>query len=275
MVDFYLAAGVHGLTVLGVLGEAPKLSPDEAAEVVARVTARVAGRLPVVVGVSSPGTASLVGRARMAMAAGAAGVMIAPLPGLRTDEDLVGYYVDVFVALGPDVPVCYQDLPATGVMTSVAVLGRLVDRYPQLVVLKHEDYPGLRKISRLRAEAAAAGRRRIAILAGNGALHLPQELRRGADGAMTGFGYPEMLVEVCARFARGDAEAAEDLFDRYLPLVRHEAQPGIGLAIRKEILRRRGAISCAATRAPGPRLDADDRRELDGLMARLERALAR
>ncbi|WP_246236201.1 hypothetical protein [Acerihabitans arboris] len=84
-------------------------------------------------------------------------------------------------------------------------------------MLKHEDLPGLRKLSQVRAQSAARGLRRISILAGNGGLFLPQEMRRGADGAMTGFAYPEMLVRVCALFQAGRAEEAEDLFDIYLP----------------------------------------------------------
>ena len=90
---------------------------------------------------------------------------------------------------------------------------------------------------------------------------------------MTGFAYPEMLVDVARLGLAGDFEAAEDIFDAYLPVVRHEQQPGIGLALRKEVLRRRGAIASAALRAPGPRLDAADVAELDVLMGRLERRL--
>jgi 4-hydroxy-tetrahydrodipicolinate synthase len=91
---------------------------------------------------------------------------------------------------------------------------------------------------------------------------------------MTGFAYPEMLVEVCRRFHAGDAEGAEDLFDIYLPILRHEQQMGFGLAIRKEVLFRRGALRSAAMRHPGPKLGKADHVELDQLMARLERRLA-
>ena len=90
---------------------------------------------------------------------------------------------------------------------------------------------------------------------------------------MTGFAFPEMLVEVYERFARGDAEAAEDLFDIYLPLVRYEQQPAFGLAVRKEVLHRRGVIKSAALRVPGVRLNGDDHRELGDLLLRLERKL--
>lgn len=274
LVDFYLSHGVSGLTILGMMGEAQKLSPAESSALLRCVLARAAGRVPVVVGVSSPGTRSLVSLAREAMDAGAAAVMVAPLPTQRTDEQVINYYQSICAALGPDTPVVMQDFPlATGVHISVRTIEAIVEQCPTVVMLKHEDWPGLAKISRLRRGAADGGRR-ISILVGNGGLHLPQELMRGADGAMTGFVYPEMLVQVCSEFAAGRSDAAEDIYDAYLPLLRHEVQPGLGLALRKEVLRRRGAIACAHVRAPGPRLDADDHRDLDRLLARLARRLA-
>src|SRR5204863_6301426 len=167
-----------------------------------------------------------------------------------------------------------QDYPqATGVPLTVEAFHRMVEAFPRLVMLKHEDCPGLTKLTRIRAEAAAAGRRRVSVLVGNNALYFPEELARGADGAMTGFSYPEMLVEVWERFAAGDAEGAEDVFDAYLPLLRYEAQPGTGLAVRKELLFRRGALATPAVRAPGPGLTGEESRELDRLVARLERRL--
>jgi 4-hydroxy-tetrahydrodipicolinate synthase len=180
----------------------------------------------------------------------------------------------VFAAIDPATPVVYQDYPqATGVPLTVEVFHRMVEAFPRLVMLKHEDCPGLTKLGRIRAEAARAGRRRVSVLVGNNAIYYPQELARGADGAMTGFAYPEMLVEVYERFIAGDAEGAEDVFDIYLPLLRYEAQPGIGLAVRKQLLFRRGALASPTVRAPGLTLAAEDLRELDRLVARLERRL--
>lgn len=274
LVDFYLETGVDGITILGVLGEAQKLSGPERSAIMAQVLKRVDGRAGIVVGASAPGTDNLVSFARQAMDMGAAGLMIAPVPGLKTDDQVYAYWAHVLEKLGPDIPVCYQDYPqTTSVVTSVSVLDRLIDGFPNFVMLKHEECPGLPKITRLRESAEKAGRRRISILVGNGGLYLPQELARGADGAMTGFAYPEMLVQVCAKFHAGDAEAAEDIFDIYLPILRHEQQPGFGLAIRKEILRRRGAIAHSHLRHPGPLLTTADHRELDGLMSRLARRL--
>lgn len=274
LTDFYLGCGVHGFTLLGMMGEAHKLTADESLSVVNRVIGRAQGR-QVIVGVSHAGLENVRRLSHEAMIAGASGVMVAPAPGLKGDEGLYNYYAQVFQALGPDIPVVYQDYPqTTGVFMPVNVFERLVDDFPQLVMLKHEDAPGLAKLTKVREGEKTPGRRRVSILVGNGGLYYPQEMRRGADGAMTGFAWPEMLVQVYELFAKGKAEEAEDLFDIYLPLVRHEVQPAIGLALRKEVLFRRGAIKSPKQRAPGSSLTAADKTELDGMIARLERRLA-
>ncbi len=274
LTDFYLGCGVHGFTLLGMMGEAHKLTADESISVVNRVIGRAQGR-QVIVGVSHAGLENVRRLSHEAMMAGASGVMVAPPPGLKGDEGLYNYYAQVFQALGPDIPVVYQDYPqTTGVYLPVNVFERLVDDFPQLVMLKHEDAPGLAKLTKVREGEKKPGRRRVSILVGNGGLYYPQEMRRGADGAMTGFAWPEMLVQVYDLFAKGKAEEAEDLFDIYLPLVRHEVQPAIGLALRKEVLFRRGAIKSPKQRAPGSSLTAADKTELDGMIARLERRLA-
>lgn len=274
LTDFYLGCGVHGFTLLGMMGEAHKLTADESISVVNRVIGRAQGR-QVIVGVSHAGLENVRRLSHEAMMAGAAGVMVAPPPGLKGDEGLYNYYAQVFAALGPHIPVVYQDYPqTTGVYLPVNVFERLVDDFPQLVMLKHEDAPGLAKLTKVREGEKKPGRRRVSILVGNGGLYYPQEMRRGADGAMTGFAWPEMLVQVYDLFAQGKAEEAEDLFDIYLPLVRHEVQPAIGLALRKEVLFRRGAIKSPKQRAPGSSLTATDKVELDGMIARLERRLA-
>jgi len=209
------------------------------------------------------------------MEAGACGVMVAPLTGLKTEAQILAYFSDVISMLGDEVPVVYQDYPqSTQADISAQSFLKIVDAHPSVVMFKHEDCPGLRKLTQVRKACDGKTRRYVSILVGNGGLYVPQELRRGANGVMTGFAYPEMLVSVCALFRSGRGEEAEDLYDIYLPLVRHEQQPGFGLAVRKEILRRRGAIRSAAVRAPGPGLDADDMRELDLLLARLEARLA-
>lgn len=271
MTDFYMEQGATGLTILGMMGEAQKLSAAESVEVIGRVTART--DVPVVVGVSAPGFAPMKALALEAMEAGAAGVMVAPPGSLRTDDQIVGYYHNVAEVLG-DIPWVLQDFPlVTNVQIPTKVILRIVEDCPSCVMLKHEDWPGLEKISALRA-ASDAGARRISILCGNGGLFLPEEMLRGADGAMTGFGYPEMMAAVVAAYTAGDMGRAQDIFDCYLPMVRYESQPGIGLAIRKYTLAKRGAIAHPTLRKPGPGLSAATMAEVDALAVRQAARLA-
>ena len=274
LTDFYLEKGVTGFTILGMMGEAHKLTETECQSLMERVLKRVAGRVPVIVGVSHASNRHVERLTKDAMHMGAAGVMLAPITSLRTDDQIFNYYSSVIRSLDANTPICLQDFPqATSVHMSVAVINRLFDAFPQIVMLKHEDFPGMRKLTEIRSKALEDNRRRVSILVGNGGLFLPQEMLRGADGAMTGFAYPEMLVEVVKLFEAGKPEQAEDLFNIYLPLLRHEFQYGIGLALRKETLRRRGAIRSAYVRKPGPVLDERDHQELSKLIARLEKSL--
>ncbi len=271
LVEFYRARGADGLTILGIMGEAPKLTHGESVAF-ARAVIDAGGDMPVVVGVSAPGFASMQTLAGAVMEAGAAAVMVAPPAGLRTGDAVVAYFAQVAEILG-DIPFVLQDFPqASGVYLSVSAIRRIIAAHPRCVMLKHEDWPGLAKISALRETPDL---RRVAILVGNGGLFLPEELRRGADGAMTGFAFPEMMAGVWAAHLRGDAMAAADLFDAYLPLARYEQQPGIGLAVRKYLLAKRGAIAEAVQRAPRAELSAADIADVEFLLARQERALGR
>jgi 4-hydroxy-tetrahydrodipicolinate synthase len=174
-------------------------------------------------------------------------------------------------AIGREVPFAIQDYPyATGVVFAPGVIRRIVGDNPSCVMLKHEDWPGLDKITAVRRFTAEGTMRRISILTGNGGLFLPQELERGADGAMTGYAFPEMLVELVRLIGAGDRAAAHDLFDLHLPLLRYEQQPGIGLAVRKYVLRRRGVIASDAQRKPASRLSPESVAEIEWLLGRLQ-----
>ncbi|MVO17953.1 dihydrodipicolinate synthase family protein [Parasedimentitalea huanghaiensis] len=271
MVDFYLDAGATGLTVLGMMGEAPKLTVEESRDVVARILDRVKGRVPVVVGVSAPGFAQIDVMTKMVMDMGAAGVMVAPPGNLRTDDQIVNYYNQVAELIG-DVPFVLQDFPlATGVQIAPKVIAKIVNDLPTCVCLKHEDWPGLEKITYLRRDGVL--NKRISILCGNGGVFLPEEMARGADGAMTGFAYPEMMASVVEYYNKGEIERGQDIFNAYLPLARFEQQPGMGLAIRKYTLAKRGIIAHDTLRRPGAPLSALCRDEVDALILRQEKRL--
>ena len=271
LIDFYKDSGVDGITVLGMMGEAPKLDAAEAQAFVAQVVRR-APKLPVIVGVSAPGFAAMRALTRSSMDVGAAGVMIAPPHTLKTDDQIVNYYADAVSAIGGDVPFVIQDYPlSTGVVFANGVIERIVANHPSCVMLKHEDWPGLEKISALRKAQSEGRSRQISILTGNGGVFLDFEMSRGADGAMTGYAFPEMLVGVCRLSAEGNRDAAHDLFDAHLPMMRYEQQPGVGLAVRKYVLKRRGVIASDAQRKPSGSLSATACAEVNYLLARLAR----
>jgi 4-hydroxy-tetrahydrodipicolinate synthase len=274
MVDFYLEKGATGLTVLGMMGEAPKLTADESRRLVKRVLLRVDGRVPVVAGVSAPGFAPMRELAESVMGDGAAGVMVAPPATVKTDEQCYAYFEGVAETLGKT-PFVLQDFPlGTGVQIATSVILKIVKQIPTCVMVKAEDWPGLAKIAAIRQAGQRGEVRNVAILAGNGALFLPEEIGRGANGAMTGFAFPEMMVNVWKAARTGDMDKAYDIFEPYLPFARYEQQPGIGLSIRKHVLAKRGAIKSATVRRPGPRLSKDDLAEIERLLARQTERLA-
>ena len=271
MTDFFVASGVTGITVLGQLGEAPKLEHAESVDVVKRVIKR-AGALPIVVGVSAPGFAAMRALTQDAMDAGAAGVMIAPPNTLRTDDQIATYYSQASEAIGFDVPFVIQDYPLTfSVQMTPAVIRRIVMDNTACVMLKHEDWPGLDKISTLRGYEKDGSMRHISILCGNNALFLDFEMERGADGANTGYCFPDMLVDVVRLSKEGKRDEAHDLFDAHLPLIRYEQQPGPGLAVRKYVMMKRGILSHDTLRKPGAALSSLARAEVDYLLSRLAR----
>src|ERR1700742_2477271 len=275
LTDFYTEVGCDGVTVLGILGEAPKLDAAEAEQVAVRFVKR-AKNMQIIVGVSASGFASMRSLAKASMDAGAAGVMIAPPPHLRTDDQITGYFKQAVEAIGTDIPWVLQDYPLTlTVVFTPAVIRKIIMDSPSCVMLKHEDWPGLEKISALRGFQKDGSLRPLSILTGNGALFLDFEMERGADGAMTGYAFPDMLVDVVNYAQAGKRDAAHDLFDAHLPLVRYEQQQGVGLAVRKYVLQKRGAIAHEAQRKPGAALSAVARQEIDYLLSRLARHDAR
>jgi 4-hydroxy-tetrahydrodipicolinate synthase len=262
LAGFYADAGLHGVTVLGIMGEAHKLSDAERQTVTERYVSAVGGRVPVVVGCSAVATKVVVHRAREAEEAGAAAVMVAP-PNNQRNLDLVfEHYRRVAEAVS--VPVVVQDEPVnTGVVMPAPFLARLVDEIEGCRYVKLEEAPTTIKISGLLKNAQSE----VGVFGGLGGMYFYEELVRGAVGIMTGFAYPHVLVETYRLFAGGDEREAQEYFFRYLPLIRFEAQLGVGgVGIRKEILKLRGVISSSHVRFPAPALDEETMRELEDLV---------
>lgn len=262
LVDFVIGTGVDGMTVLGVMGEVGRLSDEERHRVLELTIDRAAGRVPICAGVSHAATDRAVAFAREAEALGAHSVMLAPPALLKPNDDAVrAHYLAVAAAIR--IPIVVQDHPASSnVWMSAAVLGGLVAASPLCRVIKLEEEPSPPKIRRLLAASPDA-----VVLGGLGAIALLEELRAGASGTMTGFGYPDILVDIVRRWFSGDVDGARAAFYAALPLVRFENQPGLNIAIRKEIYRRRGALGSARVRAPGAQLDAGTLADLDDVLA--------
>jgi 4-hydroxy-tetrahydrodipicolinate synthase len=271
LVRFVRATGVNGLTILGVLGEAARLGDAERSAVIDAVMSAAGDQLPVCVGISHASTDRAVAYAREAEAAGASAVMLAPPPLLRPAEAAVRRHY-LAVAGAVELPTVVQDHPASsGVRMSVELLLTLAAEAPQCRVVKLEDEPTPPKVG-----ALVAGSPDLIVLGGLGGSMLLEELRRGAHGTMTGFGFPEILVDIVRRWFAGDHDGAAAVFDRYATLIRFENQALLNLPIRKLVYRRRGAIAHATVRAPGSAADEGTVADLDDILRRtgLDRMLA-
>lgn len=261
MVRFFANLGVDGVTVLGVLGEADRLTDAERTAALSTVVAAAGGR-PVIAGVSRPGTAATITAARQAAELGASAVMVTPpsVPGM-TEAAILAFFQRV--GAGSPLPVVLQDHPlSTGVHVSVDFLLRVVAEVPTIVSIKAEATPSPTRIGKLRPGLDQI--RPITLLTGLGALYGAPDLLMGSDGFNTGFAFPEVLRAMVDLAAKGDDKALLRCYARYLPLLVFEQQPGV--AIRKEILRRRGLLTTPTVRHPGGGLDPTASKLLDRLL---------
>jgi 4-hydroxy-tetrahydrodipicolinate synthase len=259
LVDAAISWRVDGLTAMGVTSEASHLDREERKDALRAVMEAAAGRVPVVAGCSAPSAAEVRELVAEAAGAGARGAMVAAPNGSEVSE-LQAFYDEIGEA---GLEIVVQDEPgATGVRVPVEVLARCVDAAGSSTV-KLEDPPTPPKIARLLDLRPGLG-----VFGGLGGAFALAELRHGACGTMTGFAFPEILAAVRWALEAGDERRAAGIFDRYLPLIAFEAQPGIGLAVRKELLRRRGAIASAATRT-GAEVDPVTVKELDDVLDRV------
>jgi 4-hydroxy-tetrahydrodipicolinate synthase len=264
VVDLFIRSGINGLTALGVTGEVARLEEPERAIVLQSVIDHVAGRVPVVAGTSADGTRTCISYSRQAKQLGAAAVMVSPprMPKLNSSA-VVNHYKALADAV--DLPIVVQDYPPiTGFAMEPALLARIAKDIPSARTIKLEDPPTPFKTARILEASAGTP---VQIFGGLGGVFLLEELISGATGAMTGFAFPEILVRIMQHWRAGQQDAAADVFYRAVPLMRFEFQEGIGMAIRKEVLRRRGALASAATRAPAGGLDAPTRQALDRVLA--------
>jgi 4-hydroxy-tetrahydrodipicolinate synthase len=265
VVKLFLDAGVNGLTALGVTGEVARLDDSERAHVLDVVLDEVQGRVPVVAGTTADGTRTCISYSRHARVAGAAAVMVSPPRMVKLNsEAVVRHYVALAEAV--DIEIVVQDYPPiSGYAMEPWLLARIAREIPKARTIKLEDPPTPFKTSRI-LEQLKNEDVKVRIFGGLGGVFLLEELLAGATGAMTGFAFPEILVRIVSLFNAKKVDEAADLFYRTVPLMRFEFQEGIGMAIRKEVLHRRGALASPATRPPAARLDDATRQALDRVL---------
>ena len=264
VVDLFIEKGANGLTALGVTGEVARLEEHERGTILEAVVKQADGRVPIIAGTSAEGTRTCIAYTRQAKEVGAAAVMVSPprMPKLNSAA-----VVNHFKALADavDLPIIVQDYPPiTGFAMEPALLARIAKEIPSARTIKLEDPPTPFKTARI---IEASGDTKVQIFGGLGGVFLLEELISGATGAMTGFAFPEILARIMKHWHAGERDAAADVFYRAVPLMRFEFQEGIGMAIRKEVLRRRGALASAATRAPAGALDKPTLASLDRVLS--------
>src|SRR6476659_10842744 len=263
VVDLFINKGANGLTALGVNGEVARLEEHERAKVLEIVVKQANGRVPIIAGTSADGTRTCISYTRQAKALGASAVMVSPprMPKLNSAA-VVNHYKALADAV--DLPIVVQDYPPiAGFAMEPALLARIAKEIPRARTIKLEDPPTPFKTARILEAVSGLD---VRIFGGLGGVFLLEELMAGAAGAMTGFAFPAILVEIVTQFRAGRIDEAADLFYRKVPLMRFEFQEGIGMAIRKEVLHVRGAIAHAGIRPPGVVLDVNTKEALGRVM---------
>lgn len=262
--ELLVKIGVQGVAILGVMGEAHKLTQDEQEEVIATFRAALPPSVELVVGVRAAGTDPAIQAAKHAARLGATALLVGP-PTIQSDDAIFTYYKRV--AEATELPVIVHDYPAsTGILMSPALLARMYKEIENVQYVKLEDPPTGIKMARLRQLVGDDG---FGVFGALGGAYAFEELDRGAVGIMTGFAYPELLLDIYNSYKAGDVDRAANVFYDVLPLIRFEFQPAIGVSLRKHILCRRGVFRSTKVRHPGTEADAKTLEHLDRLLAHL------
>lgn len=264
VVDYIVAAGAGGIVFPGLASEYDLLTRDERLRLTALIGEWIGGRIPFVVGASTPSPEDAVAYAVAGAQAGAAAAMIlTPKPFVDDPDAMARFFRTAHEGSG--IAIMLQNAPPPmGIglpLEKVADLARAIDG---IVYVKEEAPPSGQRITRL---SELAGDSLSAVFGGAGARYVIDELARGAEGTMPACEITEIHVDMFARYRAGDEQGARDLFERTLPLLSMQAI--FRWRLTKAVLQKRGLIDSSYTRAPGPELDRYDRAELDALLARM------
>ncbi len=249
LIDCLAAKKVHGIAIMGALGEGPKMTDAERTEIIQLYRKRMPGDMHLVVGTRAPATDPAKLQAQKARDLGADALLLGP-HGIQKDKPLLEYYQQVSDAA--QIPCVIHDYPAvTGITMSVELITKMFQTAEHIKYLKLEDPPTGMKFQALKMSVGE----RLRVFGALGGNYALEELQLGAVGIMTGFVYAELLVQLFNHAQAGEWEDAKQLFYDFLPLTRWEFQPGVGISLRKHLFKRMGVFTSTKVRHPG--MDAD------------------
>lgn len=272
-IDFMIDAGSNGICILANFSEQFVLSDEERELLTRTILEHVAGRVPVIVTTTHFSTRVCAQRSRRAQDMGAAMVMVMPPyhgATLRVTEDK---NYEFFAALSSalSIPIMVQDAPISGVSLTAAFLARMAKEIEQISYFKIET-PGaaskLRELIRLGGDAIEGP------WDGEEAITLIPDLDAGANGAMTGGGYPDGIRKIIDPYVAGRREEAVAEYQRWLPLINYENRQG-GLLSAKALMKEGGVIACEAPRHPFPPMNPAVRTGLIETARRLDPVVLR
>ena len=261
LVRYLLRCGVDGMTFPGVASEVSELTEDERLSLTQLVLSEVAGRVPVVVGVSSNKPAVTIALAKAAADVGAAAVMVAAPATFTTAAAQVSHFTALAAAV-PGLPIMLQNLPPpVGAGLAPEVVAEILHAVPAIRYVKEETLPSGQRLSVIRQLAPGS---LVGVLGGAGGRYITDELRRGAIGTMPAIELAEVHVALFKAHRAGEAARARQLFTRMLPILNIQAV--FRWALTKYVLHRRGLISDMSQRIARPRLDVLDQQDVDAFL---------
>lgn len=262
LINYLIDCGVQGMALFGNASEGYALSEAEKTRLMSLIIKEVRGRVPVFVSTGHTGTQVAVQLSKAAEAAGADGLMILPPYFLKPSaEDLFGYYKAISDAVG--IPIMIQDAPLlTGVNIGAAQMARMAKECPNVRYTKVEAPPTTMKVTEVKQACGDS----LVIFGGLNGNFFLEELQRGARGTMPGSDMMPMFVEVWNLYQAGKLAEARAVFNRHLPLIRFELQPGLGVSAMKHNLKAAGIIKHTTVRSPTRSLDGLAAEELRQIM---------
>ena len=251
LINYLIDCGVHGLAIFGNASEGYALSDAEKTRLMTLIIKEVHGRVPVFVSTGHTGTHVAVQLSQAAEAAGADGLMILPPYFLKPSAaDLFGYYRMISEAVR--IPIMIQDAPLlTGVNIGAAQMARLAQECVNVRLAKIEAPPTTLKLTEVKQACGDS----LALFGGLNGQFFLEELQRGACGTMPGSDMMRMFVRVWDLYQAGNHKEARAEFNRHLPLIRFELQPGLGVSAMKQNLKAAGVIKHTTVRPPTRALD--------------------